>query len=290
MDSNECLNGFSPVIRDWFLENIGEPSEPQKKGWPEIASGRNVLLCAPTGSGKTFAAFLKCLDWIYTQKKPGTKNTGIRIVYISPLKALNNDIYRNLELPIKGIRQRAEFLGQTLPDIEVAVRTGDTPQKDRTRMLKYPPDILITTPESLYIMLTSESYRKLFSTAEYLIVDEIHSICANKRGVHLAVTIERLERIAGKPLQRIGLTATINPLEEAARFLAGNNTCAAVAPRDITIINCDRRRSFELTVSLPVKDMKVLPDNTIWPAIFAELLALVKAHKSTLMFHRCCRG
>jgi len=278
---NECMQGFSPLVRDWFLENIGEPSEPQKRGWPEIASGRNVLICSPTGSGKTLAAFLKCLDWIISEKNSSAnnqaeRNRGIRIIYISPLKALNNDIYRNLELPLSGLRQKTSEQGLEIPEVKISVRTGDTPQKERTRMLKDPPDILITTPESLFIMLTSDSYRKLFSTTEYIIVDEIHSICSNKRGVHLSLSIERVERIAGKPLKRIGLTATINPLEEAARFLSGG--------RDVTVINCDRKRPLELSLSLPVKDLKVLPENTVWPSIYAELMALVRAHRSTLIF------
>jgi ATP-dependent helicase Lhr and Lhr-like helicase len=285
-----CLSTFLPVVREWFTGSIGEPSLPQLQGWPQIAEDRNVLICAPTGSGKTLAAFLKCLDMIYATKQPDVRNRGIRILYISPLKALNNDIYRNLEVPLSGIREKASELGIKLPDIEVAVRTGDTPQKERSRMLRNPPDILITTPESLFIMLTSTNARQLFATVEQVIIDEIHSICSNKRGVHLALSLERVERIAGKPVQRIGLSATINPVEEVARYLAGFEKKTDDAgnigfgQRPITIVNCDRKRKIDLTVSVPVKDMRSLPDGSIWPEIYHQLLTLIRAHKSTLIF------
>lgn len=286
----ECFAAFLPVVQQWFNEDVGQPSEPQQRGWPEIAAGKNVLICAPTGSGKTLAAFLNCLDRIYKDKKPGTRNQGIRVVYISPLKALNNDIYRNLEIPLEGIREKAGELGIELPDIEVAVRTGDTSQKERNRMLRNPPDILITTPESLFIMLTAIHTRQLFSTVEQVIVDEIHSICANKRGVHLALSLERLQRLCGGRLQRIGLSATIHPLEEAAGFLAGQEKIQdeegnlQFRPRPVTLIHCDGKRVMDLTVSVPVQDMRSLPDGSIWPKIYHRLLMLVKSHKSTLIF------
>lgn len=285
------FEGFHPMIREWFLEEIGQPSMPQRLGWPEIAKKKNVLICAPTGSGKTLAAFLKCLDVIYKTKKIGEKNEGVRVVYISPLKALNNDIYRNLELPIFGIQNRANKKGVMLPELDVAIRTGDTSQKDRRQMLKTPPDILITTPESLFIMLTSKKARELFSTVEYVIVDEIHSIVANKRGVHLSLSLERIEELTGQKVSRIGLSATINPLEEVANYLGGftrvnenEDGGYQFQPRGVVLVHCQTNKEIDLTIDIPVEDLRALPNKSIWPNIYQQLLTLIYNHKSTLIF------
>lgn len=290
MIDHVCMESFLPQVREWFRDNVGEPSEPQKAGWPLIADHRDVLICAPTGSGKTLAAFMKCIDYLYRIKASGNKSKLVKVVYISPLKALNNDIYRNLELPLAGIAQKAEALGKNLPAIRAAVRTGDTPQKERIEMLKNPPDILITTPESLFIMLTSAKISKIFSEVEYIIVDEIHSIYSSKRGVHFSLSLERLQRLSSFKITRIGLSATVNPLEEAAGFLGGFEAAAdeegkiQYKKRDVTIVNCDGRRKLDIVISCPVKDYKSIPEGTIWSGIYSQILALIRSHRSSLVF------
>src|SRR4051812_24306734 len=203
----EPLASFTPRVRDWFARSFERPTEAQAQAWPAIASGENVLVSAPTGSGKTLAAFLWGLDRL-TAEPIQPRRT--RLVYVSPLKALSYDVEKNLRAPLAGIGG----------DIEVAIRTGDTPQKERQAMLRKPPDVLITTPESLYLMLTSRA-RDFLVDVEAVIVDEIHAVARTKRGAHLALTLERLEHVAGRPLQRIGLSATQKPLEEVGRFLVG---------------------------------------------------------------------
>jgi ATP-dependent Lhr-like helicase len=220
--ASDPLASFTPQVRDWFGRSFEHPTEAQAQAWPAIASGANVLVSAPTGSGKTLAAFLWGLDRLVAEPGRG------RLVYVSPLKALSYDVEKNLRAPLKGISG----------DISVAIRTGDTPQKERQAMLRRPPDVLITTPESLYLMLTSKA-REFLTDTESVIVDEIHAVARTKRGAHLALSLERLEHLAGRRLQRIGLSATQRPLEEVGRFLVGNG-------RDCEIVDTGVRKPRDL--------------------------------------------
>jgi ATP-dependent Lhr-like helicase len=254
------LAPFSPAVREWFTRTFDAPTPAQARGWPAIASGEHVLVQAPTGSGKTLAAFLWALD----RARPGE---GTQVLYVSPLKALNYDIERNLRGPLAGI-------GSTL---KVAVRTGDTPANERAAMLRQPPDILITTPESLFLLLTSRARETLRSVA-VVIVDEVHAVAGSKRGAHLALSLERLERLTGEQrLQRIGLSATQRPLDEIGRFVAGG--------RPIELVDAGRAKRLDLQVVVPLEDMREPGEgSSIWPSIYPELLRLVEAHRSTIVF------
>jgi ATP-dependent Lhr-like helicase len=291
-----ALAPFHPLVADWFSQAFDRPTPAQEMGWPPIARGESTLICAPTGSGKTLAAFLWGLSRLIGDRLSG--RGGGRLVYVSPLKALNYDVERNLRGPMAGLAEAARRHGIDLPAITVAVRTGDTPPRERERMLRRPPDILITTPESLYLLLTSRG-REMLAAATAIIVDEIHSVAATKRGAHLALSLERLEREAG-PLQRIGLSATQRPLEEVARFLGGQD--AEGRPRPVTIVDAGHVRELDVEVIVPVEDMRDLGGSgnrdddflqgpgsessrrSIWPAVYPRVLELVRAHRSTLVF------
>src|SRR5579872_1789507 len=212
---------FHPAVARWFAAHFAGPTEAQAAAWPAIAAGRDVLIAAPTGSGKTLAAFLAAIDQLVRQAVAGELADTTQVVYVSPLKALSNDILRNLEQPLGGIAAELAVQGLDPSAIRSQVRTGDTPQSERVAMRKTPPHILVTTPESLYLLLTSDSGRAMLSGARSVIVDEIHALAASKRGAHLALSLERLEQLCGRRLQRIGLSATQKPIEEVARFLCG---------------------------------------------------------------------
>jgi ATP-dependent Lhr-like helicase len=254
-----ALAPFSPVVRGWFERTFDGPTPAQALGWPAIASGGNVLIQAPTGSGKTLAAFLWALD----RARP---SGGTQVLYVSPLKALNYDVERNLRGPLAGIGS----------ELSVAVRTGDTPPKERAAMLKSPPDILITTPESLFLMLTSRA-RETLRAVEVAIVDEVHAVAGSKRGAHLALSLERLECLVGEPVQRIGLSATQRPLEEIGRFVSGG--------RPIELVDAGTRKELDLRVVVPLEDMREPGEgSSIWPSIYPALLELVQEHRSTIVF------
>lgn len=313
MNSTHALTAFNPAVQSWFKREFGEPSPPQRLGWPPISKGQNTLLVAPTGSGKTLAAFLWCINHLVEENlavagsdeheelcstsrdKPtlrrrgrvekGNRNKGIRVLYISPLKALNNDIYRNLESPLKGIHEEATAQGIHFAKLRSAVRTGDTTQAERAAILKNPPDILITTPESLYLMLSSPKARKIFFPVRYVIVDEIHSVCGNKRGVHLMLSLERLERLTEKPFVRIGLSATQKPLDVIARFLGGLVwQSEKLVPRDVVVVDAGYRKQMDLQVACVAQDFSDLPADGIWPLLLPKLLDAILRHTTTLIF------
>lgn len=287
-----ALSHFLPAVRNWFASEIGEPSPPQVQAWPHIAEHKNVLIHAPTGSGKTLAAFLSAIDRLFSTTKPNQRRTGVETLYISPLKALNNDIERNLRQPLNGIREAAARLGEELPEITAEVRTGDTPQSARARMVRRPPHILITTPESLYLVLTSPQARNMLREVKTVIVDEIHSISGTKRGVHLSLSLERLEQLS-PGFQRIGLSATQKPLEEVAKFLGGQHVTETpdgltVEPRPVTIVDAQFEKKLEVDViGMPDREIgEGAADNisSIWPQVIPSVLKDIEANRTTLVF------
>lgn len=277
-----ALSPFHPVVQAWFQETLGEPTEPQVRGWPVIRSGRDVLIAAPTGSGKTLTAFLACLDELFRAAAAGTLGDETRVLYVSPLKALGNDVQKNLLAPLEQLKARARAEGVELPDIRVMVRSGDTPPSERAQMVKKPPHILITTPESLYLYLTSHRARQTLSTVRTVVVDEIHALARDKRGSHFALSLERLRALlrradATASLQCIGLSATTRPLERLADFLTGT-------PATCEVVQVGHVRAWELSLETPEDELSAVPTHEMWGQVYDRLVQLSASHRTMLVF------
>ncbi|MEP6934051.1 MAG: DEAD/DEAH box helicase, partial [Nitrospirota bacterium] len=297
------LSRFHPLIAEWFHQQVGQPTDIQVQAWPAIQSGADVLIAAPTGSGKTFAAFLSCIDHLFKQALARELDDHTQVLYVSPLKALSNDIQKNLQQPLAEIGTAALSAGLLMPELRVLVRTGDTPMTERQQMLKRPPHILVTTPESLFILLTAEKSRRLLQTVQTIIVDEIHAVAPNKRGAHLSLSLERLEALTLTKPQRIGLSATQRPIETVARFLVGNRNSSigngqlsisvnsapstqhsALSPAPCTIIDVGHKREMDLAVEVPKDELSAVATNAIWADVYDRIAELVRQHRSTLVF------
>jgi ATP-dependent helicase Lhr and Lhr-like helicase len=279
------LSSFHPIIAGWFEQRFGMPTPPQKLGWEAIRSGRDTLISAPTGSGKTLAAFLHSLDQLFREGLEGPLPDETRVIYVSPLKALSADIHLNLAEPRREIRQLAEEAGLRAPRITAAIRSGDTPAADRAAMLRKPPHILVTTPESLYLLLTAQRSREMLRTVRTVIVDEIHAVLESRRGAHLALTLERLAHVATHPVQRIGLSATVKPIEQVGQWLVGKGARQddgkAVNP---AIIDQGHRRTLDLGLELPSSPLEAVMAGEVWDEIYDRLSKLIETHKTTLVF------
>lgn len=275
---------FHPLISDWFKARFGEPTEPQRLGWPHIAGGEDTLIAAPTGSGKTMAAFLACIDRLVREGLSGGLKPETQVVYISPLKALSNDIQRNLEQPLKEIQDAALAQGISLPEIRAMVRTGDTPASERQAMLRKPPHILVTTPESLYLLLTAAKSRERLATVRTVIVDEIHAIARDKRGSHLSLSLERLETLCDVRPVRIGLSATQRPMDEIGRFLVGTEQVDRGGNPNCAIVDVGHARTLDLGIEIPPSELSAVCSNEQWAEVYQRLAEIIQSHRSTLVF------
>ncbi len=280
---------FHPVIARWFQQTYGSPTEPQALGWPAIQSGAHTLIAAPTGSGKTLAAFLAALDQLFREGLAGTLKDETQVLYVSPLKALSNDIHKNLEEPLASLREALQAAEGKRIDVRAEVRTGDTPASKRQAIARRPPHILVTTPESLYLLLTSLSGRKLLSTVRTLIVDEIHAVAGNRRGSHLALSMERLAALTNHSLERIGLSATQKPIEVVAQFLVGFEDAPPQEQRtravpDCRIIDCGYARKMDLAIEIPGSPLEAVMSNEVWEEVYRRLAELITEHRTTLVF------
>src|SRR5581483_906278 len=268
------LSGFDPLVQRWFAEHFDAPTEPQLLGWREIARERDTLISAPTGSGKTLAAFLICLDRLVRAARAQTLPDETQVVYVSPLKALSNDVHRNLELPLAQLAALAERNGVPLMPIRTSVRTGDTPMPERAQMLKKPPHILVTTPESLFILLTAEKSRQMLRSVSTIVVDEIHAMADDKRGSHLMLSLARMDALTMRRAQRICLSATVRPIEEVA-FLLGPNT---------RIVDVGHRREMQLAVETPRDELAAVASTELWNDIYDRVAELILLNRTTLVF------